>query len=441
MRRLLTTIVAALSINPAACGDDSKSHHVSQQDAVPDITKYDADGSDVNDVTSYDLGCEDKVWFQDKDDDGYGDKQMNVHGCQPPNDGKYVTNFLDCDDTDPKINPDGKEVCNGKDDDCKNGIDEGLPEPKMKACAYDPKNNSNPFCTEYKFEVCGGALGMVETPCAIYSSAAETCDGFDNNCDGKIDEDLTQPCYGECGEGLEACVNGKWANCSAPLPKPEICDGFDNDCDGITDSIIEQVATKCEKYNFIFLIDNSNSMYINNDPSGLRFYGMHNVVDNAWQDDKGLISVFAGYYAAVGSFTSDKAVLNANIDEAKYVDVGSGTDIGGAVNTAIDSFPDYAQNNVVILLTDGEDNGFVSPSMVNQYAIEKGVEICAYRLGDVSDTYLSTMVADTGGVEKVYSAADLSQKFLEAYMIFKCAEVHECVDGVMVKKTSGCLKQ
>ncbi|MCA9593722.1 MAG: VCBS repeat domain-containing M23 family metallopeptidase [Myxococcales bacterium] len=67
----------------------------------------------------------------------------------------------------------------------------------------------------------------------------EVCNGADDDCDGKIDEDVTQPCgsdVGECELGTQTCQNGKWGECQGGVtPKLETCDERDNDCDGSVD--------------------------------------------------------------------------------------------------------------------------------------------------------------------------------------------------------------
>jgi hypothetical protein len=77
----------------------------------------------------------------------------------------------------------------------------------------------------------------------INNATQETCDGFDNDCDGYIDNmpgtkqhnNLTRSCASVCGSGQETCVNGKWVNCSARQPQTERCNNQDDDCNGIID--------------------------------------------------------------------------------------------------------------------------------------------------------------------------------------------------------------
>ena len=83
----------------------------------------------------------------------------------------------------------------------------------------------------------------------------ESCDGFDNDCDGQIDEDF--PTLGQaCSEGIGACLNngviscgldGDSLICSAdPTPgQVELCDGSDNDCDGIIDEGVTNACGDC----------------------------------------------------------------------------------------------------------------------------------------------------------------------------------------------------
>jgi len=68
----------------------------------------------------------------------------------------------------------------------------------------------------------------------------ETCNGVDDDCDGDIDEDLTQQCgssdVGACQFGTQTCTEGVWGECQGAVePVDETCDGIDNNCDGQVD--------------------------------------------------------------------------------------------------------------------------------------------------------------------------------------------------------------
>jgi hypothetical protein len=133
----------------------------------------------------------------------------------------------------------GVEICDGKDNDC-NGIADDNPVDAGAACASTnpPKGacaaNGTLACAAGHL-VCSGATEAVQ----------ETCNNVDDDCDGSVDDGVTQVCYtgaagtsgiGVCHPGFATCAAGSFGACASEVtPSPEQCNGLDDDCNGAVD--------------------------------------------------------------------------------------------------------------------------------------------------------------------------------------------------------------
>ncbi|MCB1175669.1 MAG: putative metal-binding motif-containing protein [Leptospiraceae bacterium] len=160
-----------------------------------------------------------------KDNDCRGGADYPGEMIDLDGDGHLACN--DCNDQDPGVYPGNTEICDGKDNNCNGQIDEGI----KRTCGVS-KGECRPgtqICQMGQWGSCQGSVGP----------SAEVCDGKDNNCNGQIDENLQRACgqsRGECRRGKQSCQAGRWLQCKGAIaPRAEKCDGKDNDCDGRID--------------------------------------------------------------------------------------------------------------------------------------------------------------------------------------------------------------
>ena len=215
----------------------------------------DCDGvTDETDAT----GC--SVFLFDGDNDGFGVSGLEKCACSPEAPFTAQTGG-DCNDQNGQVFPGATEICNAKDDDCDEEVDEGAAVGCQDAW---PDGDGDGFGAGAGSCVCPGTPGFAaqkgdcdDSSAAANPLALEKCNGTDDNCDGLADEkgalgcqsfylDVDEDGFGVFGEQL--CLCGPAGQHIAPTggdcndndgdvfpTNPEVCDAKDNNCNGQVD--------------------------------------------------------------------------------------------------------------------------------------------------------------------------------------------------------------
>jgi hypothetical protein len=195
------------------------------------------DGADNDCMFGSDDGLAFALWYEDADEDTFGDPYTAYSTCSGPPAGA-VGDDTDCDDTRAEVNPDGTEVdCNGLDDDCAPATLDG---PDLDGDGYAG---------------CGGDCDDGDE--LVNPGAAEAlCNKVDDDCDPRTtdDEDRDQDAFSACGgdcddgddavnpDGAEVACNGADDDCTPGTPDDVDADsdgwtGCDEDCDDADETI------------------------------------------------------------------------------------------------------------------------------------------------------------------------------------------------------------
>ena len=134
------------------------------------------------------------TYFVDNDGDGYGDLALSMDTCLANSPSGFADNSLDCNDTDPNINPNVAEICDGVDNDCSGAADDGL-----TIFTYYKDSDGDLFGDPgVSVDTCGALdpnLGFVlngfdcdDTNADINPLMMEVFDSLDNDCNGLVDD-------------------------------------------------------------------------------------------------------------------------------------------------------------------------------------------------------------------------------------------------------------
>ena len=250
-------------------------------------------------------------WICDADSDAHLAKAATGQkSCDAPTTGCAGNWVLensapmdDCNDSDSSIHPGATELCDGKDNNCNELIDDAAVD--MKIWSYDADTDLYRRAEFATVESCTAPTAAPANCASLQASCPATawrgavnplptgdcndnaanrnpgtlkdlCDGTDYNCDGSVLSGCScqigqsQACgahagfdgKGTCKAGTQTCIGGAWGDCAGSVgPLPELCGIIDLDCDGTLGNSDSDATDKsnyyCDKDGDSFLAPNA----------------------------------------------------------------------------------------------------------------------------------------------------------------------------------------
>jgi hypothetical protein len=159
------------------------------------------------------------TFYRDGDGDGYGVDGTGVLACAPSADHSSTVGG-DCDDTCASCHFGGVEVCDGRDQDCALGVDDGVMLVFYRDADHDGHGNVSDTIA-----ACAAPISFVaggddcdDTIATVHPGATETCNHDDDDCDATTDEGLVTATYyvDADGDGFAANTGGSVVDCALP---------------------------------------------------------------------------------------------------------------------------------------------------------------------------------------------------------------------------------